>query len=341
VDWRNQAGTILFVTVVAVLIWYWAAAETLERSAISFTISARVPDRSRLLVTMPNTEFSVVLEGSAFALEEARELNSHLELTVGKEFPSAPGEYPLRTADVLREHEELRKKGVSVISADPASLLLRIDELVEVTAPVQPALPPALQLEGDVTVKPQQANVLLPASLRQFAGDTLAVEAYVDPSRVENVEPGQSYKLPATLRLPAVLSGGEFVRITPSTATVDFTVRSRIRETTLTTVAVQIAGPPQAHKEFVVAIDEKDAILHDVTVRADAAIIQQIEQQRVPVVAVVHLSYQETEQRIQSKPVTCFLALLPDDAEEVQAEVRGSPQRPVIHLRIGERKAGG
>ncbi len=333
--WRGRTGTILFVTVVSVLIWYWAAAETLETDRFSFTIHPTAAEPGRWLFTPSHDDVVVTLEGSAFALDEARSLNTQLMLTLGRELPSRPDEYTLRVVDLLKEHEALQKTGVNVVSSDPSMIQLRIDPLVEVTAPVRPVLPSFLQVEGEVVVKPPQVRVRLPEKDRL---PDLVVEAEVDPSQLEGVQPGQPATLRVPLALPELVADGTTVTIMPATATVEFTVRSRIREAVLPIVTVQIAGPAQDYDEFVVEIDEKDRVFHDVRVRADGALVQQIEQDRDKVVALVHLSLNEKEQGIESKPVTCFMALLPDGgAELVEAQVGGSAQPPVIHFKIRQR----
>ena len=99
-----------------------------------------------------------------------------------------------------------------------------------------------------------------------------------------------------------------------------------------------IAGPPEDHDEYTVEIDEKDRSLADVTIKADGSLIRQIDQGKATVVALVHLSSSEKERRIESKPVTCFMALQPDgNGSIVAAEINGSNESPVIHLRITER----
>ena len=60
----------------------------------------------------------------------------------------------------------------------------------------------------------------------------------------------------------------------------------------------------------------------------------------VKVFAFVHISSTEKEQGIEAKPVTYFLALLPPPeggSTTVTAQIDGSSQPPLIHLRISER----
>ncbi len=144
------------------------------------------------------------------------------------------------------------------------------------------------------------------------------------------------------LSLPARLAGEQSVTIEPSNATIEFTVKSRIKETTLPTVRVQIAGPPEDHDEYRIEIE--NPTLTDVTIKADGELISQIERNQAVVVAMVHLSQREKERGIDSKPVTCFMALplgenSPVQATIVDAEVGDTPQLPIVRLKITARAA--
>ena len=77
-------------------------------------------------------------------------------------------------------------------------------------------------------------------------------------------------------------------------------------------------------------------MLPDVTVRANEDLIRRIESNEVTVIALLHLSNQEKEQGIRTKPVAYFLALGDNwsDATPVEATVGGSDTPPDIALDI-------
>ena len=146
----------------------------------------------------------------------------------------------------------------------------------------------------------------------------------------------------AQLRLPAKYGVTGPVRIDPPSATIQFTVKSRIKELTLPTVRVQIAGPPEDNDEFAVQIE--DNTLTGVTIKAPAEVIRQVERNQAVVVALLHLSQKEKELGIKSKPVTCFMVLPREDnptfaATLVQAEINGSSAPPVVRMTIRARAA--
>ncbi len=341
---RSEVWTYFIVTAVAMFIWFWAAVETRENDNVSFHVYFAPSKPAEWVLrprNLPETGYltvTVELEGSRFSLQRARELD-RIRLIQDIELPSDSGSHQVNLVDALMKHELLLETGVRVHSAKPKSIELTIDKLVTVTASIRPVLP-QLETEGPIEVKPTEAEVTLPSRLRESLGDDLVVEARVSQARLDDLEPGEERKLLAGLHLPATTGDFGPVSIKPNSATITLTVRSRIRETTLPTVRVQIGGPPEDQLEYIVEIDEQDKQLRDVTIRADAALISQIERRDVKVVALLHLTTSDKDQRIESKPISCFMAR-PDvgTATIVQAEVAGSAPLPIIHFRVIERQS--
>ncbi len=341
---RSEVWTYFIVTAVAMFIWFWAAVETRENDNVSFHVYFAPSKPAEWVLrprNLPETGYltvTVELEGSRFSLQRARELD-RIRLIQDIELPSDSGSHQVNLVDALMKHELLLDTGVRVHSAKPKSIELTIDKLVTVTASIRPVLP-QLETEGPIEVKPTEAEVTLPSRLRESLGYDLVVEARVSKARLDELEPGEERKLLAGLHLPATTGDFGPVTIKPNSATITLTVRSRIRETTLPTVRVQIGGPPEDQLEYIVEIDEQDKQLRDVTIRADAALISQIERRDVKVVALLHLTTSDKDQRIESKPISCFMAV-PDvgTATIVQAEVAGSAPLPIIHFRVIERQS--
>ncbi len=339
---QERLWTYSLVTVVAILIWYWAAAETRDQASHTLRLVLAPASPTDQVVTPPEYSVTVDMEGSALALQKAKMLEAPLTLSVGTELPAKEGVHRVDLLDALERHERLTKTGVGLVSANPTSVDIRIDALVPLTLPVKPVLP-GVETEGEVTVDPPQVTVSMPTRIRELAGDDLEVEAQVQQGRLERLEPGVLNTITAKLRLPARFAGERSVRIDPPSADIKFSVRSRIKAITLPTVRVQIAGPPEDHEEFLVEIE--DSTLADVTIRAHTDLIREIERNQAVIVALVHLSQKEKELGIESKPVTCFMALPRDEnspvgATIVEATVGDSLQPPTVRLKITDRAAG-
>ncbi len=341
-NFQSKYWTYLIVTVATVLLWVWAAAETREPGTATFRVRFASAGAGNWVITPDEITVSVTLEGARFALEEAQALPGPLVLTTGNELPSGVGRHTVNLTAALNKNEALRNTRVTVLVVDPPTKMIEIDALVHVTATVRPDLP-QLYLDGEPEVDPAQVTVTLPSRrLAELAPEEIAPRAYIAQSRLNRLEPGREYVLSTKLLLPEKLATEQSVTIEPPVANVTFTVRSFIEETILATVRVHIAGPPKDHEEFLVEIDKADEVLKDVTISADAVLIEQIKAGDAVVVAMVHLSHRDKEQRIESKPVTYFVALPVNGAggEEgqiVDATVGDSTEPPLIHLAITER----
>ena len=342
-NFQSKYWTYLIVTLVTVLLWVWAAAETREEKSATFLVRFASAGAGDWVIIPDEVTLTVTLEGSRFPLQEALSLKQgSIVLTTGNELPSSVGRHTLDLTTALNKNEALRNTRVTVLTVDPPSKMIEIDALVAVTATVQPDLP-HLYLDGEPEVDPAQVTVTLPSRrLADLAPEEIAPRAYIAQSRLNRLEPGREYVLSTKLLLPEKLATEQSVTIEPPVADVTFTVRSFIEETILSTVRVHIAGPPEDHEEYFIEIDKADEVLKDVTISADAVLIAKIKARDAVVVAMVHLSHRDKEQRVESKPVTYFVALPANGAggEEgqiVDATVGDSTEPPLIHLAITER----
>ena len=337
---RERLWRYALVTGVTLLIWFWAATETRDEGTASFRIE--LVGAADQVVTPSELTVHVKMEGSSLALERALQAaQTPVALTVGIELPSQTGMQRVKLLEVLNRNEAITGTGVSLLAVDPIDLDIEIDSLVTATLPIVPVLP-GIELDGPVTVDPPQVQVRMPRRLRDHAGDDLSVKASVLGQRLDRLKPGVLNTIIATLELPPRLAGDPTVTLDRRFAEIEFTVKSRIKQTTLPTVRVQIAGPPEDHEEYRIEIE--NPTLANVTIKADIELISRIERNQAVVVAIVHLSQREKERGISEKPVTCFMALPRDEnapfrAAIVSAEIDGTAQPPVIRLKISDRAA--
>ena len=283
---RSQLPTYLIVTVVAVLIWLWAAGETRETDERTFRVQFTTQMPTEHVVQPNEMTLAVEIEGSRSALRSAAAMGLPIVLTLD----AGLGDHPADLARLLNDHADLRDARISVISTDPPTQDLTIYKLTASTARVEEPDLGRLQIDGAVVIDPPQVTVHLPQRLQRRLGTDLTVKALLDPAQLDDLNPGEPARLTARLQLPESLGSQRSVSITPTAVTVSFTARSNIRETTLPTVPVHISGPWKDHDEYVVEVTEADQFLENVTVTADAALIDRIEAGDVKVFAFVHIS---------------------------------------------------
>jgi hypothetical protein len=338
---RNDGWTYVIVTALTLLVWFWAASETREEAVLYPTIRFVAAESSgqEWIVTPDDLTVTLRVEGSKRAIQSVSGAISR-RLTIAIPPPGASGTVDVTLAQALAQQPELRQTGVSVISVDPGFVELGVDEIVEEKALVRPVLPDVLT-EGEIIVEPREVTVRLPRRLRPATDEGLVIDAVVEESGIETLQPGPHTLREVTLRPPDFLRNEEGVSMQPATVKISFVVRSRIRQIPLDDVRVQISGDPQSLSEYIVEIDDEDRVLRDVMVTAESDLARLIETGSAKVAAIVHLTTRDLEEGITSKRVSHFRALVsdsgrPDRGAFVQAAVNGE-EAPVIQLSITRR----
>jgi hypothetical protein len=327
---RGRIGSLLLVTGVTILIWIWAAGETRERDRFDTAVRFSPSEAGRMVVRperVPLVRFEA--SGSKRALREFETLlaKGPLDLTAGAHgIPSAAGTWPIDLVAAAANLPEVQATGVTVVSSEPKSAEIRIVPLEPRTLRLVPELP-GVATQGDVVVDPPTVTALLPSDLR-IPADPTAI-AFVEPRLLDRLEPGQRISLDAMVRLPAALSiAAETARFEPSTVRVTFTPKVVERTTTLSAVPVQVAGIADDFTSH--RIECVPSVLNDVVVSGPAEAIARIES-GLRVVAFVHLTTDELEAGVASKPVSLWL-LPPGVAVQRVGESSGG--QPLVELKI-------
>ncbi len=155
--WRSQLPTYLIVTVVAVLIWLWAAGETRETGERTFLVQFTTQFPADHIVTPKETTISVEIEGSRSALRSAPAMGSPIVLTLD----AGLGDHAVDLVRLLNNHPDLRDARVSVISTDPPSQDVTIHKLVSATVRVEdPDLGPEVDLAPNAGLEPCRVKLL-------------------------------------------------------------------------------------------------------------------------------------------------------------------------------------
>lgn len=332
---RKEIWTYLIVTVVTVLIWFWAAGETREQKTINYgRVQFTLPPDWR--VKPSEQAVTVVVEGSKFSIQNAE---SVLRRPVKLSLPATTGRQAVDIVERLRHVDELRSTGVTIRSAEPLTIEVEVDEVQRFSAQVKAVLPSVIT-EGEVRINPPEVTLAIPSQLRQNFPADLTVEAPVDRSDLDRMAPGVQQTLDVKLRLPEEFGLSSDVLMLPAKVKLTFAIRSRTRETRLDSVRVQLAGPPEDRDMYQVEIDPKQ--LRDVTISADADLIRRIEAKEVPVVAVLHVSSREKEAKIESKRISYFMALVPEPSgtkgtQVTAVKIGENAEAPEINLKITDR----
>lgn len=330
---KKEFWTIVIVTAVTVLIWFWAAGETLSQRSVNARLAFDLPEPESWLITPRQRFVSVSMEGSKLAMQQADQI---LRNDLRVPLQAMAGRQTIDMAEAAQDMRDLQATGVKVLSFEPGTIDVDVDQIVRVQSRVRASLP-GVQTVGEIRIEPAEVTLAMPNALRQrFTGD-LPVEAFVDRTRLDRLTPGERHTLSVKLRPPDGLASAEGVSVEPSTVQLSFAMRSRTREMTLDSVRIQLAGPPEDNVEYLVELDE--TVLRDVTITAEADLIRRIEANEATVVAMLHLSNREKELGIESKPISYFLAMVTDDLGHqrgvvVDARVGDTPQLPSVNFQV-------
>lgn len=339
---RDGIWTAIVVTIVTILIWAWAAGETLEQRQVTLRLNFVARDVSAWIVRPSTNSATVTVEGPTRALQEfAARADTPLNIELGWEtLPATPGTHSASIESLLANHPDLHGMSVRIVDSKPATIEVEVDERVRAKAEIRAELT-GVQTEGEVIVQPRTAQITMPGRLREKNPGTLYLTARADPVQLASLEADRTQTLVLNVVLPTEFAGATDVSFTPTLATVTFNIRSQIRELHIDTVRVHISGTPENADEYHIAVEPKQ--LSNITIRADGELIRRIERESIPVVAFVHLTSLELEQHLTNKPVTYFMAMVPNaqtggtTGVAIAARTEDSDDSPTIQLTITER----
>ncbi len=329
--------SIVLVTVIALVIWLWASDETRQPVERPATIQVVSADPQGLAVK-PSKGFPITLKilGSVRALQEVQpQLRGNVTIQTGSSaVPNKVGEHLIDVAAALNASPIFNRTGATVIAADPPTVKIEINELQEVSVPVEVVVP-GIKLQAAATVEPATATVRISG---QASGrlTNLKLEAVVDPQVLAGLEQGKTQTIEGDWRIPQSFSSiADDIRIPPGRPKITLTPESQVSTTTVSRVPVQIAGLPSDLANYVVTIEESDAYLRDVRLTGPVDQIRRIQNndEGVKIVAIVHLTSNDFALRVTRKAVSTWV--LPPGVTFIADDLRSPPQ---VRLNIQDRR---
>lgn len=246
-SWTN-IKTYLLVTLVTLLIWAWAEAESLSVVPVSprVEISGQGTDVAATVVDpgYTGTVRMRVLGSSAAVSQAQSRLSGGLRLTPGiGGVPAEPGLHIVDVREALRQHPLIANLGVNLLDVEPAALNVRIDEMAVKTIPVVPALR-GLDLEGEPTCDPREVRVRVRKEALETLGDGVTAFATPTIAELSRLSGDGPHTVPANVTLLNVPAGTGPVTVEPTQVRVTFSLRGRSESWTASQVAVWVVMPP-------------------------------------------------------------------------------------------------
>ncbi len=308
--------TYLFVIVLTLMVWLWAAAKTQIDTVLIVPLHFSPPEGSNSIIFPAEIDAKITFNGSKSSLKSAREAcNGGLTLTV----PTTSGTTKIDLATRISELDAIRFTGAEISSIEPKTIDLKVKTMVSVIASVVPVLN-GVQITGDITVDPATVTLLIPSSIRDTLPEVIKVLATLAPSEMALLQHGVVQTKNAGVQLPVPLDLPDVI-VDPSTVSISFTIQSNTAKTDVAQVRVLLAGPAEDYSGYSIELPRK--FISNVTIEADAELIEQIINEKATIFAFVRLSSRDMELGIDKKKVTVFLAVTEDGiGHEIQATVK-------------------
>jgi hypothetical protein len=317
-NWRKARGVGL-VTIVAILIWAFAEAESLRATDVVMDVTFEAETAGRRVVDLADPDptaaegrpagspalvrATLQVEGSAASVDAAVRRARRGPVRIAPGMPglsAAPGTHQVRLREALLAHPDVRALGVDIKKSDPEIVRVTVDEITTRDLRVVARTPEGV--EGLPEVKPSLVKVSLPSRVASLLPSDAVAFVRVDDRTFAALAPGRKETVGGLrVQLPAEVAGAAHVRIDPPTAEVSLTVGTRQASVRLPSVPVHLRIAPAELAKFDVEIPESDRALLDVTVTGPVELIRQIEDKTLPVVGFVPLSFEELERLISSK----------------------------------------
>lgn len=304
----QRAKTVGLVTLVTILVWIFAEAESLTTETVSLGVFFQDDAGSARVVQIAPGEnwkdtVEVTVEGSTAAIDAlSAQLRRPIVLTPGREtIPLEPGDHTIDLHVALRGHPAFRQKGVSIADVKPGVVTIRIDQLLDLEAKVRVAVSDG-EMVSAVESSPATVTITVPESVKSRLGANPEVAALLDSSALRGLPEGQRTTISGVrLALPDGLGGLDNVSLEPPTVNVTVTVQNRTASHLLASVPVQLKIPPVEYGKWDIVVPEEDQFLKDVTVSGPREMIEQIKAESLRLIAVVPLSFDDLEAGITSK----------------------------------------
>jgi len=337
---RENLGAILLASIFAVLIWLWAEGENREERhtvvEVSFYSPAAAVDQYRLRMRDPATgellarmRINVELQGPNLALQQAISTLEPLRIPFAD--PADGVEVKVDLREAIQGHRQFASAGITVLSAGPPVVTVRVDEIISVTVPIG-LDEPGFEFES-IVFRPDTVTVRMPGSIwlgtvqpelgRKF------VFAQLDAQALRGMRPGEAKRLdrvPLRVddRVAALIDG-----IDPSAVTIELTLANRQTERERV-LPVKIVMLPRDESLYRVEIDEENEVVRDVVLSGDEAVMRRIESGETPVYALVDLTSDELERGITQKQAEWWLP----PGVTARLKDRAAGDRPVISFII-------
>ena len=337
-------GKILAVVFITVLIWVWAdLAVDEELSVTNASITVAKSASQDFWVSFngePSADVNkIVLKGPASKIAEVQRklndgtLDTKFFLNPEQEAAGGPGQRPLDVLSFLRQNDQIKRIGLSVISCEPETITVSVVKLVKKPLTIKCVDETRSTIKSAV-IEPRQLDMFVPEdwSGEKLTANVLLTRREIDQARVSPVEkspyielaPGQIRETQKTVK----------VSMPPS--------EDLLSDYTITTARLRFSLSPNLQGKYKVVVDNLDEVIRTITIKATADAKRAYEKMPYQVILEIddedagsteplrrELIYnfpdeylRKDEIRLNQQPVTARFKLIPLPSAETQPAIR-------------------
>ncbi len=329
--------TAALVTLVTLVIWFFAESESLTSRSVRVEAAFEVEpkdDRS-LRVIDPDWQqrIDTVIEGATAAVSEAETvLRRPVRFQLGAPgIPTDLGEQTVDLAAALRGLPDLQGKPVTILRADPSTVRVRIEQLATRELKVVVDAPPGTRFESLPEARPATVKISLPEVDARLLDESAVAFARISGETLSRLVPGRRETISNVAVDAPPLVAGPRTRLNPSRIDVDVTLQSRTATLTLASVPVFILVAAVEYERWDITVAPEDRFLTDVKVSGPSDLVDRVRRGEIRVTAKVELTFDELERGISSKEVVF---------SQMPTDLTFTADNPRVRLQIRKRENG-
>jgi hypothetical protein len=310
--WRERLKTGLIVVLLTGLIWFFADQADLDSKTVTLHLNVQPPGTGYLVMAQEPAvlEFDVTFRAPRGVIGEIeQELQTRLlNATFMPDKPAGEAGFAHLTFEsmkVVPQLDEIRKRGLTIVSVRPGSFSVDIDTMVRRPMRIKPEFG-ELVVEAEEP-KPNTVDVIMPSRMAdEQAGDTLAIDI---TRYVETSLPDKLQRKTVELQWRQGDPWAKLVHFEPATFDIRFRMKDTATQRTLTSVPVSFSATPEVLSRYTLTAVDKTEFLQDITVAGPKQAVENLGKDDICLIVQVYgLDEQYVGQTI-TRPIKQFLPL--------------------------------
>jgi hypothetical protein len=232
---------------------------------------------------------------------------------------------------VVPQLDEIRKRGLTILSVRPASFSIDIDTMVRRPMRIKPEFGELVLDEPREEPRPATVDAIMPSKMAdELSGDTLAVDV---TRYVETGLPDKLQQKTVQLQWRQGDPQAKFVHFEPPSFDIRFRLKDTAAQRTLTSVPVSFSATPEVLGRYTPAAVDKTEFLQDITVAGPRQVVENLGKDDICLVVQVYGSDEANIGQTITRQIKQFLP------PKIQPYIQIVSQPRDVRFTLQERKS--